>query len=161
MSALLSFIDRPPVLLAVIVLLLLCVLGLLTWVIYTERRLKRFFLGNNAASLESTMTDLVKTVQLVCRKQEVTDKAIIEIRSLLQTSVKQVAVVRFNPFNDAGGNQSFSMALLDRDGNGAVVSSLYSRDGVRVYGKPIIAGESKYPLSEEEAQAIATVMKGK
>ncbi len=160
MRGVLSFFANPAVVFGIVVFLFLFVLGLMGWAIYTERRLKRFFLGNNAASLESTMTDLVKTVQLVCRKQEATDKAIIEIRNLLQSSVKRVEVVRFNPFNDAGGDQSFSMALLDREGNGAVVSSMYSRDGVRVYGKPIAHGKSTYKLTDEESQAIAKVVAG-
>jgi len=157
MAFVLASFSKPLVLFGVSVALFVFSLGLTIWVVYTERRLKRFFLGNNAASLETTMTDLVKTVQIVCHKQEETDKAIAEIRAMLQGSVKQVAVVRFNPFHDAGGDQSFSMALLDRDGNGAVVSSLYSREGVRVYGKPVLKGKSTYKLTEEESEAIKIV----
>jgi len=157
MAFVLASFSKPLVLFGVSVVLFVFSLGLAVWVVYTERRLKRFFLGNNAASLETTMTDLVKTVQIVCHKQEETDKAIAEIRAMLQGSVKQVSVVRFNPFNDAGGDQSFSMALLDRDGTGAVVSSLYSREGVRVYGKPVAKGKSTYKLTEEELEAIKIV----
>ena len=58
--------------------------------------------------------------------------------------------LRFNPFRDAGGDQSFAVALTDQDGNGVVISSLHSRDVTRVYGKPLAAWESPYPLTEEE-----------
>ena len=69
-------------------------------------------------------------------------------------SVQKVGIVRFNPFSEVGGDQSFSIALLDGNNNGIVITSLYSREGNRVYGKPIKAGVSEYSLSEEEKQAI-------
>ena len=69
-------------------------------------------------------------------------------------SVQKIGIVRFNPFSEVGGDQSFSIALLDGNNNGIVITSLYSREGNRVYGKPIKAGVSEYSLSEEEKQAI-------
>ncbi len=68
---------------------------------------------------------------------------------------QKFGVVRFNPFKDVGGDQSFSIALLDANDNGFVVTSLYSRAENRVYAKPVAAGKSKYQLSEEEKEAIA------
>ena len=69
-------------------------------------------------------------------------------------SVQKIGIVRFNPFSEVGGDQSFSIALLDGNDNGIVITSLYSREGNRIYGKPIKAGVSEYSLSEEEKQAI-------
>ena len=69
-------------------------------------------------------------------------------------SVQKVGIVRFNPFREVGGNQSFSIALLDGNDNGIVITSLYTREGNRVYGKPIKQGQSEYLLSEEEKKAI-------
>lgn len=69
-------------------------------------------------------------------------------------SVQKVGMVRFNPFKDVGGNQSFSIALLDGNDDGMVVTSLYTKEGNRVYGKPIKAGISEYLLSGEEKEAI-------
>jgi hypothetical protein len=63
-------------------------------------------------------------------------------------------VVRFNPFKDTGSDQSFALALMDFADNGLAISSLFTRDGTRVYSKPIEKGKSKYPLSEEEKRAI-------
>jgi len=63
--------------------------------------------------------------------------------------------VRFNPFEDVGGDQSFAIALLDQHGNGLVLSSLHNRAETRVYAKPIQAGRSEYTLSAEEQQALA------
>jgi len=69
-------------------------------------------------------------------------------------SVQKVGMVRFSPYKEVGGDQSFSIALLDADNSGIVISSLFSRTDNRVYGKPIVNGQSKYLLSEEEKQAI-------
>jgi len=69
-------------------------------------------------------------------------------------SIQKVGIVRYNPFSNVGGNQSFSIALLDGDNNGVVVTSLFSRDGNRVYGKSIKKSNSEYSLSKEEKQAV-------
>ncbi|HET9085842.1 MAG TPA: DUF4446 family protein [Candidatus Limnocylindrales bacterium] len=67
---------------------------------------------------------------------------------------QRVGLVRFNPFEDTGGNQSFALALLDADGNGWVLSSLHARTGTRVYAKAIRGGRSDGALSDEESAAI-------
>jgi uncharacterized protein DUF4446 len=67
---------------------------------------------------------------------------------------QRVGLVRFNPFEDTGGNQSFALALLDAAGNGWVLSSLHARSGTRVYAKAIREGRSEGALSDEEAAAI-------
>jgi Protein of unknown function (DUF4446) len=76
----------------------------------------------------------------------------------LETAVprafQRVGLVRFNPFEDTGGNQSFALALLDAEGNGWVLSSLHARGGTRIYAKAIRGGRSDGALSEEETAAI-------
>lgn len=68
--------------------------------------------------------------------------------------VQKMEIVRFNPFEGVGGNQSFSLALLDGNDDGLVITSLYAREGNRIYAKPIKNGKSEYLLSEEEKEAI-------
>jgi Protein of unknown function (DUF4446) len=69
-------------------------------------------------------------------------------------SIQRVGLVRFNPFEDTGGNQSFALALTDAGGDGFVVSSLHSRTGTRLYAKTVVAGRSDAALSSEEAEAL-------
>jgi hypothetical protein len=76
-------------------------------------------------------------------------------------SVQKIGIVRYNPFSGMGSDQSFSLALLDGDNNGIIVTSYYTREGNRVYGKPIKGGKSEYSLSEEEKQAIIKAQDGK
>ena len=75
-------------------------------------------------------------------------------REMAKNSIQKVGMVRFNPFKDMGGDQSFAIALLDSENNGLVISSLYSREGNRVYAKSVKHGDSEYQLSNEEREAI-------
>ena len=69
--------------------------------------------------------------------------------------VQKVGLVRFNPFKEIGGDQSFSVALLDEEHNGVIITSYYGRELNRVYAKQIQAGKSEHELSEEEKEAIS------
>jgi len=78
-----------------------------------------------------------------------------QINELAFQGLYKVGVVRFNPFKDVGGDQSFAIALLNGKNNGIVISSLFTREGTRIYSKSILSGKSeKHPLTEEEEQAI-------
>lgn len=71
---------------------------------------------------------------------------------------QRVGLVRYNPFEETGGNQSFALALLDAAGDGWVLSSLHARAGTRVYAKAIKGGRSDAGLSEEETAALGQAM---
>ena len=73
-------------------------------------------------------------------------------------SFQRVGLVRYNPFEETGGNQSFALALLDAGGNGWVLSSLHARSGTRVYAKAIKAGRADTGLSDEETAALGQAM---
>jgi hypothetical protein len=81
-------------------------------------------------------------------------KASQEINKIATKSISRKAVIRYNPFGDTGGDQSFSVALLDLKDNGLVISSLHSRSGTRTYAKPVISGQSSHHLTEEENKVI-------
>jgi len=81
-------------------------------------------------------------------------KGLEELKKESKFSIKKVGIVRFNPFKDVGGNQSFSVALLNEEDTGIVITSLYCREESKVYGKPIKEGKSEHQLSKEEEEAI-------
>ena len=90
--------------------------------------------------------------------EEQIKEAFLKIKNLdniSERTIQKVGVVRFNPFNDLGGNQSFVIALLDNQNNGFVISSLFIKEGNRVYAKFINAGKSDHLLSKEEMEAIS------
>ena len=77
------------------------------------------------------------------------------LEDICETTIRKVGVVRFNPFNDMGGNQSFIIAMLNSKNNGFLISSLFIKDGNRVYSKAIKNGKSEHILSKEEVEAIS------
>ncbi len=101
-------------------------------------------------NIEEILTEF-KAVKKQCQKLAGEVKSLKEEN---RQNINKIGVIRFNPFEGFGGNQSFSLAMLDADNRGAVITSLFSRDGNRVYAKPIENGASPYPLSKEEKKAI-------
>jgi len=71
---------------------------------------------------------------------------------------QRLGLVRYNPFEDTGGNQSFVVALLDADGDGLILTSLHSRQATRMYAKPIRGGRSDATLSSEEVEALGIAL---
>ncbi len=80
------------------------------------------------------------------------------LEGITQRTIQKTSVVRFNPFNEMGGNQSFVIALLDANDNGMVISSLFVKEGSRIYTKTIKKGKPDYKLSKEEQEALKKAM---
>jgi hypothetical protein len=76
------------------------------------------------------------------------------INNEMKAAIKKVGIIRYNAFNDVGSDLSFSIALLDSEDNGIVLSGIYGRNETATFAKPVERGQSKYPLSAEEIQAI-------
>ena len=83
-----------------------------------------------------------------------------DFQSKSKKDLQKIGMVRFNPFNETGGDQSFSLAVLDKDNDGFVITSHYGRESNRVYAKPVNQGQSEYQLSDEERKAIAKAITG-
>lgn len=135
---------------------------LLIWNIFLQISLSKIktnqkilFQGADAKSLEKVVLESQNSIQHLDKDIKDLYEITSKIHNLAHHGIHRVGTLRFNPFRDLGGDQSFSVALLDGNNNGVILSSLYSRDGVRVYAKAINAGQSiKYPLTEEEKEAI-------
>ena len=118
------------------------------------RRITRLTSGGDGKTLEGTIKKLdERTAKLEEHAQKV-ELALENIDGRLQTSIRGVSVERFDPFRGAGGQQSFSTALINEEGNGVVLSGIHSRDSVRVYAKEIRAFASERELSKEEEEAV-------
>lgn len=111
--------------------------------------------GSNNQNLKIILEGLLKGLDVARKDINVLisrcDK--IDKESLLH--IQKIGLLRFNPFKDTGGDQSFILALLDNNDTGVVISSLYSRSGMRWYAKKIIGGKAtEHELSDEEKKAI-------
>jgi hypothetical protein len=159
------FVAEDELEIVLIVLLFLIILALGTLVIWQELRLRqlsnsfrRLMTGRGGTDLESALSDFVARMDHVERSTQAMESRVGTVETRLPHVVQHVGVVRFNPFADKGGDQSFAMAILDDQANGAVISTIHSRVEVRVYAKPVIGGQSTYTLTAEEKDAIARAM---
>jgi hypothetical protein len=134
---------------------------LLVWVALLQRsearlrrRLRRVLTGGETTSLDEILDVQAQRLDGLSGRMDALNKLHHELEASTQRSIQKVGVIRYNPFADAGGDQSFAIALLDAEGTGVVVSSLHSRTETRVFAKPVRAGRSTYALSDEEQQAV-------
>ncbi|MDP4007304.1 MAG: DUF4446 family protein, partial [bacterium] len=103
--------------------------------------------------------ELAKRVKFLEERLERIGKELVELQKGHEKSITKIGMVRFNPFGEIGGDQSFSIALLDSEDSGIVVTSHYGKDMQRVYAKPVKLGKAEYSLSEEEEEAIKKAKK--
>jgi len=82
-----------------------------------------------------------------------------DLEDISETTIRKVGVVRFNPFSNMGGDQSFIIAILNNKNNGFLISSLFVNDGSRIYAKAVKNGKSDHKLSKEEVEAIDKAIK--
>ena len=120
-----------------------------------NKKLKKFLSGKNGKDLEGFLmeqNDKIRTMD-----KEIQDLFDIsgKIHQLSFRGMHKTGLIRFNPFKDIGGDQSFAIALLDGKNSGLLISSLHTKEGTRVYAKPVVQGKpTKYLFTEEEKQAI-------
>ena len=143
---------------AVVVLLLVAVFVLARRTRRTDARLKGLTRGAEGHSLEAVLDAHLDKVFDVARQLEEVTARIAVLEGGQRRAFQRVGLVRYNPFEETGGNQSFALALLDAGGDGWVLSSLHARSGTRVYAKAIKAGRADAALSEEESAAIKQAM---
>jgi hypothetical protein len=118
------------------------------------RRLDRLTRDGDGRSLEGVIDAHLDKVFAVAAELDALAARSAVLEAAQRGALQRVGLIRFNPFEDTGGNQSFALALLDGEGNGLVISSLHARTGTRVYGKAVSGGRSDAPLSDEEEQAL-------
>ena len=138
------------------------VLGLLVWLIILTVLLIRSILHYKKLTKNITKKDLKTVLTEILSKVDINQKDLKTLNESLATAqkkmkshIQKIGFVRFNPFPQTGGDQSFCLSLLDEKDTGFVLSSLHSRDITRFYAKTIKNGQPEgSKLSEEEKKAI-------
>lgn len=140
----------------VIYSLLLILVVMVIWVARLEIKLKRILLGKDAKSLEDSIVYAKKEIDKLKEFENDSIEYFKEVENRLRKSIQSVETVRFNPFKGTGdgGNQSFSTSFLNENGDGVVISSMYSRDRISVFAKPVSKFISQFETTEEEKQVI-------
>ncbi len=142
--------------------LILCGLVLLLlfgWLILVVRvqRLQRRIHGMTRGiegNLEEMLRSHLDTVQATSCRMDVLEQTVAVLQSQMPSCLRHAQLVRYDAFDDVGGEQSFSLALLDSQGSGLVLTSVYSRNDVRVYAKSIRDGRASHALSQEEERLL-------
>jgi hypothetical protein len=144
------------------IVLCVVVLILLTWLAVMQvqltrvlRQYKKLVGGTGGGNLERVLNDHIAEMRATAGHMRELDNLYRQVETASRRSLQWTGVVRYNPFSDTGGDQSFAIALVDGEGNGVVISSLHSRQHTRIYAKPLRNWTSTYQLSEEEKEAIA------
>jgi hypothetical protein len=123
-----------------------------------NRRLQRLTAGATGVSLERVLVDHLARVEQVDTRQRQVEQRVSALEDRIPLCVQHVGLVRYDAFEDVGGQQSFSLAMLDALQNGIILTSVYSRSDVRVYAKAVRQGQPSHPLSGEEQQALRNAL---
>lgn len=111
--------------------------------------------GQNKKTLQGILDNLLEKVHETKKELQNLIARCDKIEKEGRVHIQKIGLLRFNPFKDTGGNQSFILSLVDANNTGVVISGLYSRSGTRWYAKQVINGVgSEHELSEEEKKAL-------
>lgn len=150
-------------------LLIIFIILLFLWNILLTFLFYRFYTYYQKLSKNGKRESIIQLLDTLLEDKNMTKKALdvlnkkydtLESQGLLY--IQKVGLLRFNPFKDTGGDQSFILALVDAQDTGVIISSLHTRTGTRWYAKHVIKGKgSEYALSKEEEEALKSAKKTK
>ncbi len=135
-------------------------LGFLSFLLWQQNRfLKLLFPKAGERDIRKKFTEVIRAIEGFKGDLGSLENKILDIKNQGLRHVQRVEFLRFNPYEDTGGNISFSACFLDHQGSGIVITSLHARSGTRVFGKEIVLGKSKkFELSKEERIVITRAM---
>ena len=116
--------------------------------------------GITKKDLKTILTSLADSIKTAGEEIDAINLDIDQIEDEARFHIQKMGYLRFNPFSDTGGNQSFCLCLLDDNNDGIVITSLHSRDQTRIYSKTVKSGKADggHEFSKEEEQAVAIAL---
>ncbi len=129
---------------------------LVFWMFTLQKRISTLLAGKLGATLEDTINTHSASIDELFRAKSGFKMEIAGLDERIKKKIQSAKTIRFNPFHGtgSGGNQSFATALLDEKGDGVVLSSLYSREKLSIFAKPIKNRTSEFELTDEEAEVL-------
>ncbi len=119
-----------------------------------RRRVETLTRGKDAESMEETILEFFERIEELEGAEQKTHKELREIKDNLKITYQKTGLVKYDAFREMSGALSYSLALLDKENNGVLISSMYSREGCYTYAKGVENGKCDINLSEEEAEAL-------
>ena len=146
-----------------LIVIAIILVGITGWLYYRVRTIERqfgtFFQGTQPQPVMRALNQYAQAVKEQSGAIKKLEHDLKLTNDLARNAGTRIGFVRFNPFNDTGGDQSFCLALIDDHGSGYILSSIHARTGTRVYAKQIQAGHSSHNLSDEESAALTKALK--
>ena len=130
----------------------------LWWVVRVFNSLTRQAKGE---SLIKVLEKVIARLRIDSEEIREIKKEIAGIRELDRYHIQKVGMVRFNPFRETGGDHSFSIALLDANNTGLILTGIHTRERTRIYTKAVKLGEGEFELSDDEKKALSKAQKTK
>lgn len=142
------------VLIVVVIILALATMYAYLLIAKLKSQYADFLQGADGRKIEYLLKEYANNVKSVDHKLDQLASFTAKLHKTTSLALTRAGFVRFNPFDDTGGDQSFCLALIDSSDSGFVISSIHARTGTRMYAKQIIKGKSSHHLSDEETQAL-------
>lgn len=146
---------------ALLLLFLIVLILLIVQIVKTgklKKRLDSFLIGKDGASLEQDIINLFEDNKFLKNSADKNKKDIRTLYKKAESAFQKMGLVKYDAFNQMGGQLSFSLALLDENNSGFIINSVHSTEGCYSYTKEIKNGECKISLGKEEAEALAIAM---
>lgn len=119
-----------------------------------KKKYRKMMRGNDNKNIEEVINNYLDEVEKIKENNDNLMNQFGTITSKLNRSIQKTAITRYKAFDDIGSDLSFSLALLDDENNGVILTSLYGRNESTVYAKPIDNGISRYDMSDEEKEVL-------
>jgi hypothetical protein len=145
-------------LLTIIVIVFIWNIVLTVLVIKNKKKNDSFFEFGDS-NIRELLENINKKNKEIIIKNSKIENDLNRIGDIIKNSYQKTGFLRYNPFKDTGGDQSFSLAILDLDNNGYIITSIHGREVNRVYAKQVVKGVSKHNLSAEETEALGRALK--
>lgn len=144
---------------AMLLILLIILIVLIAKYNKLKKRYDKFMKGKNASSLEDDMHGVFEDMKILKNNVDKNKKDIRVLYKNMEKTFQKLGIVKYDAFNQMGGQLSFSLALLDENNDGFIINSVHSSEGCYSYTKQIKDGTSGISLGEEEQRALDIAMK--
>lgn len=141
-------------LVASIVILLIMLISVISSLKKLKLKYKKFMRGTNNTNIEELINNYLDKIDKAKEETEYVKELYSGLDKRVKGCVQKVAIVRYRAFDDVGSDLSYSIALLDSDNNGVILTSIFGRNESTTYAKPVDKGISRYELSTEENQVL-------
>lgn len=153
-STLLTFVTTHANLLLFAALVLLFV-----YTLYLDHKIVVLTRGKSGLSLEETIKECLTATTTIEERNELLSKHILTLEEKIAHTLRNAQMIRYKAYETNGSNQSFSIALVNEKGNGAVISSLHAHERISTFAKPIENYTSTYELTDEEQHVLEEAKK--